>query len=37
MPPQPLASFWLPYADWIVVVTYSSLLLVVVWLVLRPR
>lgn len=32
-----LASFWLPYADWLMAITYSTLLLAVVWLVLRPR
>jgi hypothetical protein len=32
-----LSSFWLPYADWAMAITYSTLLLAVVWLVLRPR
>ncbi len=32
---QPL--FWTPYADWIFTVVSTTAILVVVWLVLRPR
>ena len=28
---------WTPYADWIYVVVSSTMLLVFVWLVLRPK
>jgi hypothetical protein len=35
--PALLAALWTPYADWIYVITSSSGLLLVVWLVLRPR
>jgi len=33
----PLALFWTPYADWLYVLGSTSLLLLVVWQVLRPR
>ena len=35
--PMPLALFWTPYADWIYTVISTGGLLLVVWLVLRPR
>ena len=34
---MPLALFWTPYADWIYTVVSTGGLLLVVWLVLRPR
>jgi hypothetical protein len=38
MAPHPLlALFWTPYADWIYTVISTGRLLLVVWLVLRPR
>ena len=30
-------AFWTPYADWIYVITSTTMLLVIVVLVLRPR
>lgn len=36
MPPT-LALFWTPYADWIYTVVSTTGLLLIVWLVLRPR
>jgi len=36
-PPMPLALFWTPYADWIYTAVSTSGLLLIVWLVLRPR
>ena len=35
--PALLAAFWTPYADWLYVITSTTGLLLVVWLVLRPR
>ena len=35
--PMPLALFWTPYADWIYTVVSTGGLLLLVWLVLRPR
>ncbi|WP_256437234.1 hypothetical protein [Synechococcus sp. LA31] len=32
-----LAVFWTPYADWIYTVGSTTGLLLIVWLVLRPR
>ena len=34
---QPAALFWTPYADWIYTIVSTTGLLVIVWLVLRPR
>jgi len=34
---QPLALFYTPYADWIYTVVSTTGLLLIVWLVLRPR
>ena len=34
---QPLALFWTPYADWIYTSVSTAGLLLMVWLVLRPR
>ncbi len=34
---QPLALFYTPYADWIYTVVSTSGLLLIVWLVLRPK
>jgi hypothetical protein len=36
MPTGPLAAFWIAQADWLYVITSSTGLLLVVWLVLRP-
>lgn len=36
MPPT-LALFYTPYADWIYTVVSTAGLLLIVWLVLRPR
>ena len=36
MPPL-LALFWTPYADWLYTVGSTAGLLLIVWLVLRPR
>jgi len=36
MPPVP-ALFWTPYADWIYTVGSTLGLLLIVWLVIRPR
>jgi hypothetical protein len=36
MPPT-LALFWSPYADWIYTVLSTTGLLLIVWLVLRPK
>ena len=38
-PPAPrmLALFWTPYADWIYTAVSTTGLLLIVWLVLRPR
>ena len=33
----PAALFWTPYADWIYTVVSTTGLLVIVWLVLRPK
>lgn len=35
--PHPLALFWTPYADWIYTVMSTAGLLLIVWLVLKPR
>ena len=35
--PQLLALFWTPYADWIYTVMSTAGLLLIVWLVLKPR
>jgi len=38
MAPAPLlAMFWTPYADWIYTAVSTAGLLLIVWLVLRPR
>jgi len=34
---MPLALFWTPYADWIYTAVSTTGLLLIVWLVLRPR
>jgi hypothetical protein len=34
---QPLALFYTPYADWIYTVVSTTGLLLIVWLVLRPK
>ena len=34
---MPLALFWTPYADWIYAGVSTTGLLLLVWLVLRPR
>lgn len=34
---QPLGLFWTPYADWIYTAISTTGLLLIVWLVLRPR
>ncbi len=36
MPPT-LALFWTPYADWIYTAVSTTGLLLIVWLVLRPK
>jgi len=36
MPPT-LGFFWTPYADWIYTVVSTTGLLLIIWLVLRPR
>ena len=33
----PLGVFWTPYADWLYAISSSLGLLLMVWLVLRPR
>ena len=35
--PMLIAAFWTPYADWIYTVVSTSGLLLIVWLVLRPK
>lgn len=37
MPTASLTTFWIAQADWLYVITSSTALLLVIWLVLRPQ